>query len=96
MEERKNLTNAWVAEGKKNGLYVIVHVGADSLVEARELARHSQEAGADGISAMSPVFFRPSSVAVLVESMKFVAAVNSFSIHREHQIYHFYITTSQE
>lgn len=53
---------------------VIVQVGCESLRQARELAAHAQQAGAAGISAVSPVYFKPESAAGLVASMGQIAA----------------------
>jgi len=55
--ERK--ANAEAGQATKGTLKHIVHVGANSIVEARELAAHAQSIGADAIGAMPPCFFRP-------------------------------------
>lgn len=52
---------------------VIVQVGSESLAQAKSLANHAQEIGADAISAVSPVYFKPDSVETLVESMAEIA-----------------------
>lgn len=57
LAERKTSAEAWQAA--KGGLKHIVHVGANSIVEACELAAHAQSIGADAIGAMPPCFFRP-------------------------------------
>lgn len=49
---RRELTVAAVAEGKKNGLSVMVHVGAPRSADAIELAKHAKASGADAVSAM--------------------------------------------
>lgn len=54
-------------------LPVIVQVGSESLMQARQLAAHASRAGADGISAVSPVYFKPDSVETLVASMAEIA-----------------------
>lgn len=51
---RRELTVAAVAEGKKNGLSVMVHVGAPRSADAIELAKHAKASGADAVSAMPP------------------------------------------
>lgn len=58
----------------KGRVPVIVQVGCESLWQARELAGHAQQAGAAGISAVSPVYFKPESAAGLVASMGQIAA----------------------
>jgi len=64
-EERMRLAEAWT-DAAPAGLRVIVHAGAESLEEARRLARHAAEAGAFAIGAMPPTFFRPGNVDSLV------------------------------
>lgn len=54
-------------------LPVIVQVGSESLMQARQLATHASRVGADGISAVSPVYFKPDSVETLVASMAEIA-----------------------
>lgn len=53
---------------------VIVQVGSESLRQSRDLATHAQEIGADAISAVSPVYFKPDSLNVLIDSMAEIAA----------------------
>lgn len=74
MQERKELAKAWVEEGKKSDIKVIIHVGAESLQEAHEFAAYCESIGADGIGSMSTVFFKPNSVNNLVEGMAYIAA----------------------
>ena len=57
-EERKLLGEAWVAAGKKYGVKIVNHIGAQGLQEACELARHAQASGCDAICAMAPQFFK--------------------------------------
>jgi hypothetical protein len=44
-EERKLLAEAWVAAGKKYGVRILNHIGAQGLQESCELARHAQAVG---------------------------------------------------
>ena len=53
---------------------VLVQVGHNSLAEAAELAAHAAASGAAAISATCPSYFKISSLQVLVNSMKTVAA----------------------
>ena len=57
-QERMATAEVWVrsAAGK---LRVIVHVGAESVVDATALAAHAEDIGADAIGSMAPVFFKP-------------------------------------
>ena len=57
-EERMATAEAWV-RAASGTLRVIVHVGAESIADARALAAHAEEIGADAIASMSPVFFKP-------------------------------------
>lgn len=54
-EERKRVAEIVIEE--KGKAFVIVHVGAPTTREAVELAKHAQEAGADGIGAIPPYYF---------------------------------------
>ena len=54
-------------------LPVIVQVCSESLMQARHLAAHASRVGADAISAVSPVYFKPDSVETLVASMAEIA-----------------------
>lgn len=71
-DERCAVAESFV--GAANGrLPVIVQVGSESLMQARQLAVHASRVGADGISAVSPVYFKPDSVETLVASMAEIA-----------------------
>jgi N-acetylneuraminate lyase len=72
-EERKQVAEAFV-EAAGGQLPVVVQVGHNSLREARGLAAHAGEIGADAISATSPSYFKPDSVDVLVDCMAEIAA----------------------
>lgn len=72
-KERKVLAEAFVktAEGK---LAVFVHVGHNSLREAKELAAHAQDIGADYISATPPAYFKIDSVDTLIRCLAEIAS----------------------
>ncbi|MFK7736118.1 MAG: dihydrodipicolinate synthase family protein [Pirellulaceae bacterium] len=72
-DERKQVAEAYVhaTEGR---VPVIVQVGHNSLVEARSLAAHAQEIGADTISATCPSYFKVASTDSLVACMAEIAA----------------------
>lgn len=63
--ERTVNAEAW-ANAISNDLRLIVHVGAGSVHEGMELARHAREIGAWGISTMAPTFPKISDVQDLV------------------------------
>lgn len=72
LQERRSVAAAYV-EAAAGRLPVLVHVGHDSLAEARGLARHAAEIGADGISAVPPVYFKPTGLEELVTCLEEVA-----------------------
>ncbi|MCG8583259.1 MAG: dihydrodipicolinate synthase family protein [Pirellulales bacterium] len=72
-DERRAVAEAFV-EAAAGRLPVIVQVGCESLFQAQDLAAHAQQIGADAISAVSPVYFKPDSVEDLVDSMALVAS----------------------
>jgi N-acetylneuraminate lyase len=70
--ERMAVAEAYVQESGE--MPVVVQVGHNSLFEARDLARHAQEIGADAISANAPSYFKITDVETLVSSMQEIAA----------------------
>ena len=72
-EERCTVAEAFV-KAAAGRLPVIVQVGGESLAQARRLAAHAQDVGADAISAVSPMYFKPDSVETLAASMAEVAS----------------------
>jgi N-acetylneuraminate lyase len=64
--ERVRMYQAWAAVAKEHGIRVIAHVGANALCDSCELAAVAQDLGFDAISALSPHYFKPSSVESLV------------------------------
>ncbi|MCA3950166.1 N-acetylneuraminate lyase [Vibrio vulnificus] len=65
VEERKAIAERWVkaADGK---LDIVLHTGALSIVDTLELTRHAETLDILATSAIGPCFFKPSSVADLV------------------------------
>ena len=72
-EERMAAAEAFIAAARGR-IPVVVQVGHNSIAEARLLAAHAQSAGAAAISATPPSYFKPPTLAVLVDSMAEVAA----------------------
>lgn len=70
--ERRRLTERWVEVA--DSLQVIVHVGHQSLPEARALARHAAESGARAIGAAPPNWFPIRSAEALAETCAAIAA----------------------
>lgn len=71
--ERLALSERWFQVVKGSELRVVVHTGSNSLHDAREIASQAQKLGAIATSAFSPSYFKPDSVEMLVESMRYVA-----------------------
>lgn len=66
--ERRQVAEAYV-EAARGRLLTVVQVGHNSLAEARQLAEHAQDIGADAISAMPPSYFKPESIEALVDCL---------------------------
>ncbi len=64
--ERKSVMKAWADYGKGK-LFIICHVGALAISDARELAAYAQEIGLDATSIVPPNFFKPGSIAGLID-----------------------------
>ena len=73
IEERKSLAVAWMNIAPTYNMSVIVHVGADSVVNAAQMAAHAESIGAQAIAAMPPTYIRPSTLDALVATMKNIA-----------------------
>ena len=70
--ERRQVAEAYVKES--GDLPVVVQVGHNSLYEARDLAAHAQDIGAEAVSANAPSYFKVTDVPTLVASMKEIAS----------------------
>lgn len=66
--ERKTATEEFIAAAAKR-IPVLVQVGHNSLEEARQLAVHAAQCGADAISATCPNYFKVHSIGSLVDCM---------------------------
>ena len=64
-EERRKVAEAYV-DAIAGRIKVIVHIGHNSLLEARNLANNAKEIGADAIAAVPPSYFKPSSLNNLI------------------------------
>nr|XP_025856937.1 N-acetylneuraminate lyase isoform X3 [Vulpes vulpes] len=74
VSERRRVAEEWVTKGRNKLDQVVIHVGALSLKESQELARHAAEIGADGIAVIAPFFLKPWNKDVLINFLKEVAA----------------------
>jgi len=70
VSERVAVTEAW-CEAVDGKMPIVVHVGSNSLLEARVLAGHAAQCGVSAIAAMAPSFFKSS----LEELIAYCAAV---------------------
>ncbi len=74
LEERRALAVRWFEVTRGSALKVIVHVGSNCIADSRNLAAQAQELGAVAMSALAPCYFKPGSVATLVDSMAQIAS----------------------
>jgi N-acetylneuraminate lyase len=74
MDERCELTEAWMDAGRDHDLEIMVHVGDNSLANAIKLASHAYSCGADAISALAPSYFKPADIDALVDWTAAIAA----------------------
>ncbi len=72
-DERRAVADAYV-KAARGRLKTIVQVAHNSLVEARQLAAHAQQIGADVISATAPSYFKADSVEVLADCVAQIAS----------------------
>ncbi|HEY9343401.1 MAG TPA: dihydrodipicolinate synthase family protein [Hanamia sp.] len=72
-KERKTLAEAFVQAADKR-ISVLVHVGHNSIAEAKDLASHAQKIGADYISSVPPSYFKINSVPALVNCLAEIAS----------------------
>jgi N-acetylneuraminate lyase len=73
-EERKAVAETFV-DAARDRLTTIVQVGHNSLAEAKHLAAHAHQIGADAVSATAPSYYSLTDVTLLVECMEEIASV---------------------
>ncbi len=73
IEERRALAERWMEVTRGTELKVIVHVGGNCLGDARTLASQAQSLGAAAISALAPSYFKPRTIATLVDCCAHIA-----------------------
>ena len=74
LDERRRLAKRWLEVTRGTGLEVVVHVGSNCLTDARELAAQAQAIGARAVAALAPSYFKPRTVAGLIDGCAFVAS----------------------
>jgi N-acetylneuraminate lyase len=72
-DERCQVAEAFVQAANKR-IPVLIQVGSESMKMSQALAAQAQKIGADAISAVSPVYFKPDTAQVLVETMQVLAS----------------------
>jgi N-acetylneuraminate lyase len=66
-DERLALAKRWSEVAKGSKVRVVVHVGSNCLADSRALAAQAQSLGAFAIAALSPSYFKPTSVDTLID-----------------------------
>ena len=74
LAERLALGDRWAAVARATGIKVVVHVGAQCLADAAELAAQAQRNQASAVSMIAPSYFKPRTLDDLVASCAQVAA----------------------
>jgi N-acetylneuraminate lyase len=74
LAERRQLTQRWSEVARGTSLRLVVHVGSNCLEDAKALAAQAGQLGAVAISALAPSYFKPPSLAVLIEWCAQIAA----------------------
>ena len=80
VDERRQLAQRWLEVTRGTELKVIVHVGSNCLPDAAALAAHAQKAGALAIAALAPSYFKPKTVADLINCCASIAAAPSLVV----------------
>lgn len=71
--ERKQLAERWTAAAGST-LRIVIHAGTNVLSDSIELAAHAQKVGAAAVGIIAPHFFKPATVADLIEWCAPIAA----------------------
>lgn len=74
LEERLVLAKKWAEVVRGTRLGLMVHVGSNCLADSRSLAAQAQELGAMAISAVAPSYFKPQTLADLIDCSASIAA----------------------
>ena len=74
LAERYSQAEAWLTVAPKYNLQCIIHVGDESIENARAMAVHAEKHGAHAFAAMSSAFFKPVSTEALAQYMAAIAS----------------------
>lgn len=66
VDERLALAQRWSEVVRRTPMRMVVHVGSNSLADARTLAAQAKRIGADAIAALAPSYFKPKTLDTLV------------------------------
>lgn len=72
-DERQRIAEQWIRHKDKD-FKVIVHVGSCCVKDSKELARHADAIGADGVGAMAPPFPKIGRIEELVDYIEAIAS----------------------
>lgn len=72
-DERQRIAEQWIGHKDKD-FKVIVHVGSCCVKDSKELARHADAIGADGVGAMAPPFPKIGRIEELVDYIEAIAS----------------------
>ena len=64
--ERLDLAKHWIDVCRETDIDVIIQVGHNCVEDARQMAAHAQQVGADAIATMAPSFLKPATVDDLI------------------------------
>ena len=67
VDERRQLAQCWLEVTRGTKLEVVVHVGSNCLVDSTALAAQAQQLGARAVAALAPSYFKPRTVAGLID-----------------------------
>lgn len=73
MPERMELASRWMQVATGAELEVIIHVGDNCQANAKVLASHAQQIGADAVAACAPSYFKPLDVDSLINYLAPIA-----------------------
>mgnify|MGYP001160016005 CR=1 FL=1 len=71
--ERQQIAESWVEAGKRTEMSIVIHVGDNCLANACELAAHANALGVDGVAMVLPSYFKPTTPADAVRSLRRVS-----------------------
>lgn len=72
--ERISVADRWLKVTAGTKMQVVVHVGANSLKDAQQLAQHAGQNGAVAVAALAPSHFKSASIDELLQWTKSIAA----------------------